>query len=206
MTEARSRKQEVPPLLILATCFLLLRGPSGCGGDGRGEGIGIDGACEELLYGGGGLGAFFDPVFDAGLVHDDLLGGVGVDRVVEAEFLEHLAIARGAVIDGVDAPEGVIFTAEAFESKFNHVCDLYLADAWVPPVQAGNSALYPIGDVHARSQELEARSQKPVARREETAGRRQQGAGGNWRHEGCSQPDMNWCGRRTVEGELLLRR
>ena len=86
-----------------------------------------------MLDGKGGLGAFLDPEFDAGLVDHDLLGEVRVDRVVIAKLFDDLAIARGAMIDGVDAPEGMVLTAEALKTEFNHVRDLNLGDACKPP-------------------------------------------------------------------------
>jgi len=57
-----------------------------------------------------GWAPIFDPVLHAALVDHDLLGLVFIDRIVVAQLLENLAIAGRAVIDRVDAPEGVIFS------------------------------------------------------------------------------------------------
>ena len=86
-----------------------------------GRGAGIHGTREQLLDCVGRLGAVLEPVLHPALVDDDLFGLVLVDRVVIAQFFDDLAVAGGAMIHGVDAPEGVIFATESECSSISHI-------------------------------------------------------------------------------------
>jgi hypothetical protein len=73
---------------------------------------------QDLRYCVARYGPFFEPIFYAVDVKDDLFGGVLLDWVVVAELFDDSAIPRRAQLDGVDSEERSMPSAHSGHSDF----------------------------------------------------------------------------------------